>query len=98
MIHSRKYVHAVVCILLCTAFVALSARQVLSGLSLASFTPVGPFQTTNRDIAGLSGLQNGSERIIQTLAALPRGKKFVVVLHEGDAPSIYFALMVEYLA
>ena len=98
MIYSRRHVHAAVCILLCTAFVALSARRVWSGLTVATFAPMGPFQTTDRDIAGLSGLQNGSERIILTLAALPRGKKFVLVLKEGDAASIYFALMVGYLA
>ena len=93
-----RAVHATVCALCCGAFVLLSVPRFWNPLTLGRFGPVEPFFSTDRDIEGLTGVSQGSERIRQTIAALPGSKRLVVILPEYDAPSIYFGLMVAYLA
>lgn len=92
-----RSIHALAVTLFLTLFVALGASRIWLALRSGMVGPAVPFYSTDRDIAGLSGITNGSERIVQTLAALPGSKRLVIILPEGDAPSIYFALMIGYL-
>jgi len=90
-------VHAWVCAALGIAFVGLSAPRMWTALNSGMLGPAEPSYSTDRDIAGLSGIQNGSERIRQTLAALPSEKRLVILLPDRDAPSAYFTSLVTYL-
>jgi hypothetical protein len=83
--------------LLCGVYVAVSAPSVWKALIAETAGPPTAFFSTDRDIEGLSGIRNGSERIIATLAALPGRKRLVVILPKGDEASIYFAFIIAYL-
>jgi hypothetical protein len=92
-----RAVHRWACAVSCGAFLVLSGPQIRTALTAGTLGTAEPFHSTDQDIEGLSGMRNGSERIRQTLAALPGGRPVAILLPEHDATAAYFGLMVAYL-
>ncbi|MFL6531661.1 MAG: hypothetical protein ACJ8HU_09450 [Chthoniobacterales bacterium] len=83
---------------LCGGFVLVGGWKLCTSLK-PELPSIGDASfSSDRDIEGLCGIDHGSERIRQTLAALPSKKRLVILLPAHDASSAYFASLVGYAA
>jgi hypothetical protein len=90
--------HSAVCTLLAGAFLFVSVPPIWSALRAFSFGPALPFQSTNRYMAKIMGVQNGSELLTRAFSALPAERPVLVVSREGNDESILLGYLVNYFA
>src|SRR3954465_4418882 len=81
----------------CGAFAVVGAAKLCTTLTPELPRAGEASVSSDGDIRGLSGIENGSERIRQTLAALPSNKRLVIILPAHDASAAYFASLVGYV-
>jgi hypothetical protein len=87
-----------VCGVAIAAFLALGAPVIFRSATQGSIQFAGPFHSSDSFLNFVTGVNNGSRRLIALFGSLPASKEILIIVRDDDQQSAFLGALVAYLA